>query len=136
MKEYLEKSFIKVSRKLLEWGWYTDLCTKSLFLHCLLMANWKPGEFEGIHCERGQFITSLQSLCKQTGMSVQQVRTALKHLEKTGEIARKDTARYTIITVKKYDFYQSIPEPAPEPEDKSQHPKGHHHGQGSGQGDE
>ena len=114
MKEYLEKSFVKVSRKILEWGWYTDLCTKSLFLHCLLMTNWKPGIFQGIRCERGQFITSLHSLHKQTGMSMQQVRTALKHLEKTGEIARKATARYTIITVKKYDLYQSVPEPEPE----------------------
>ena len=116
MKEYLEKSFIKVSRKILEWGWYQDSCTKSLFLHCLLKANWKPGEFDGIRCERGQFITSLHSLCMETGMSVQQIRTALKHLEKTGEIARKATARYTMITVKKYDLYQSVPEPESEPE--------------------
>lgn len=102
-----EGNFVKIYRKMLEWGWYTDTSTKCLFLHCLLKANWKPGEFQGVRCERGQFITSLSHLSQETGLSIQQVRTALKHLESTGEITRTKTPKFTVITVNKYDIYQS-----------------------------
>lgn len=33
--------YVKISRKILEWEWYTDINTKVLFLHILLKANWK-----------------------------------------------------------------------------------------------
>lgn len=98
---------MKIDRKILSWGWYTDPDTCHLFLHCILRANWKPGEWKGVHYERGQFITSLDSLSKQTGLTVRKVRTALKHLELTGEVTRKTTSKFSIITVNKYDLYQS-----------------------------
>lgn len=101
-----EGSFIKLDRKILQWGWYTNVCTKTLFLHCLLMANWKPGEFQGVRCERGQLITSLESLSRQTGLTVRQVRTALKHLETTGEVTKRATSKFTLLTVNRYDYYQ------------------------------
>ena len=100
-------NFVKIDRKILSWGWYTDPNTCHLFLHCILRANWKPGEWKGIHYERGQFITSLASLSRDTGLSIQQIRTAIKHLELTGEITRTKTPKFTVITVKKYDMYQS-----------------------------
>lgn len=102
-----EGNFVKIDRKILSWGWYTDPNTCHLFLHCILRANWKPGEWKGVHYERGQFITSLASLSRDTGLSIQQVRTAIKHLELTGEITRTKTPKFTVITVKKYDVYQS-----------------------------
>lgn len=100
-------NFVKIDRKILSWGWYTDISTKCLFLHCILRANWKPGEWRGIRYERGQFISSLAQLSQQTGLTVQQVRTALKHLESTGEITKQTTSKFTVITVKNYDLYQS-----------------------------
>lgn len=102
-----EGNFVKIDRKMLSWEWYTDPNTCHLFLHCILRANWKPGEWKGIHYERGQFITSLDSLSKQTGLTVRKVRTALNHLESTGEVTRKTTSKFSIITVNKYDLYQS-----------------------------
>lgn len=102
-----EGNFVKIDRKMISWGWYTDISTKCLFLHCILRANWKPGEWKGIRYERGQFISSLAQLSQQTGLTVQQVRTALKHLESTGEITKQTTSKFTVITVKNYDLYQS-----------------------------
>ena len=99
---------MKIYRKMLEWGWYTDTSTKCLFLHCLLKANWKPGEFQGVRCERGQFITSLGHLSRETGLSVKQVRTALKHLKETNEVASRSTSKFTVITVNNYDKYQAV----------------------------
>ena len=89
MSKNHEGNFVKISRSLLYWGWYTNVNTKCLFLHCILNANWKPGDFQGIHCQRGQFISSIEKLSQQTGLTIQQVRTALKHLESTGEITRR-----------------------------------------------
>ena len=101
-------NFVKIDRKILSWGWYTDVSTKCLFLHCILRANWKPGEFQGIHCERGQFVTSLSHLSQETGLSVKQVRTALKHLKETKEVASYSTSKFTVITVTNYDKYQAV----------------------------
>lgn len=106
MWEYSDKEYIKVFRKLVNWEWYTDTATKSLFLHCLLKANWKPTEWRGIHLERGQFVTSLASLAKETGLTIQQTRTALNHLISTNELTSKSTSKNRVITVVSYDKYQ------------------------------
>lgn len=79
--------YVKISRKILEWEWYTDVNTKVLFLHILLKANWKDGRFQGTDVPRGSFVTSQQNLAAETGLTIKNVRTALKHLENTGEVA-------------------------------------------------
>ena len=106
MWNYSDNEFIKIYRKLLNWEWYTDVNTKVLFLHCLLKANWKDGSWRGYKYKRGQFITSLPSLARETGLTIKQVRTALKHLKQTGEVADWHDSRVRIITVLSYDDYQ------------------------------
>ena len=98
-----DNTYIKISRKLLDWEWYTDTNTKALFLHMLLKANWKDGRFQGEEVPRGSFVSSLQKLSGETSLSMQEVRTALSHLKVTGEITSKPHATYSICTVVKYD---------------------------------
>lgn len=98
--------FIQLHRKIVEWEWYHDINTFRVFLHCLLMANYTDGRFEGKEVKRGQFVTSLDHLSKQTDLTVKQVRTALDHLIGTGEVASKSYSKYRVITVVKYDVYQ------------------------------
>lgn len=98
---------IKIDRRILEWEWYSDINTCRLFIHLLLKANWKDGRFQGTEVPRGSLVTSYSSLAKQTGLSVQNVRTAIKHLILTGEITSKQQAKFTVITVKNYDKYQA-----------------------------
>ena len=108
------KEFIKVYRKLMQWEWYTDINTKALFIHCLLRANWKAGEWRGVHFDAGEFITSLPSLSEETGLSVRQVRTSLERLKTTGELTDRTTDTVTgkklskcrIVTVTNWDNYQ------------------------------
>ena len=99
-------AFIKLYKKLLDWEWYDDTNTKVLFLHCLLKANWKATKWHGIDLAPGQFITSLPSLAEETHLSIKEVRTALSHLKKTGEVADKGYTKFRIITVKNWDEYQ------------------------------
>ena len=106
--DYNENEFIKLNRKIIGWEWYQNINVKTLFIHCLLKANWKAGRFEGKDIERGSFVTSLDSLSKETGLSVRQVRTALDKLFLTGELTSKSYSKYRIITVSNYEQYQSI----------------------------
>lgn len=106
MRNFSDEEYLKVFRKMVFWEWYTDVNTTKLFLHCLLMANWRPGRWKGISYERGQFFTSISGLAHETGLTVKEVRTALEHLESTNEVASKTTNRYTLITVLSFDKYQ------------------------------
>lgn len=102
-----EGNYIKLNRKILEWGWYTDTNTFKLFLHLLLSANYKDGEFLGIQIMRGQALKSISKLSFETGLTVQNVRTAINHLKSTREITCNPTKYGQLITIEKYALYQS-----------------------------
>lgn len=104
----MDTGWIKIYRSMVNWGWYTDSPVKDLFLHLLLTANWVPGVFRGRNISPGQKVTSVANLSAETGLSVQQVRTALEKLKSTGEILVEATNRYTVITVVNYCKYQSL----------------------------
>lgn len=98
--------FIKLSRKIEDWGWYNDINTFYLFFHCIIKANWKEGTFQGKKIPRGSFVTSLNKLSEETKLSIQSIRTAIKHLISTGEITSKSFSKYRIITINNYCKYQ------------------------------
>ena len=100
--------FITLHRQILDWEWYGDTNTFRLFIHILLSANFTDGRFEGRTIHRGQLVTSLTSLSAQTSLSVRQVRVSLDKLQMTGELTSQSFNRYRIITVVKYDQYQSV----------------------------
>lgn len=98
--------YIKLYRKLVQWGWYQDNVVKSLFLHFLLTASFKDFEWMGYHLKAGQIVTGRQRLAKELGFTEQQIRTGIKKLESTKEITSKTTNKYTIITVMNWEDYQ------------------------------
>ena len=100
--------YIKIHRKFLEWEWYDDTNTKSVFLHLLLNANIKPSRYRGLEVQAGSLICGEDSLANQLSMTRQQIRTALKKLESTGEITRKSTNKFSIVTICKWSNYQAI----------------------------
>lgn len=102
----LEGGFIVLQRKILSWDWYKDSNTKAVFLHLLLTANYEPGEWRGVKIKAGQRITSISKLSNELDLSFKEIRTALKHLQKTGEVACESTSQYTVITIKNYEKYQ------------------------------
>ena len=98
--------YIKLYRSLLEWEWYSDKNVCRLFIYCLLKANHKAEKWHGQEIKAGQFITSYENLAKSTGLTSQQIRTALNKLKTTGEITNKTTSRYSIITVNNWNLFQ------------------------------
>lgn len=101
--------YIRLNRKILGWGWYTDINTCRLFIHMLLRANWKEGYFRGTTVPRGSFVSSIGKLSEETQLTPDEVRTAIKHLISTKEITKQSYNKYTVFTVKNYDLYQSVP---------------------------
>lgn len=101
-------NWIKLFSKFVNWEWYKDQNTKSLFIHCLIKANWKDAKFMGEIIPRGSFVASLDTLAKELGLSVQEIRTALKHLISTNELTSKSTNKYRVITVVNYELYQQV----------------------------
>jgi len=102
----MDETWIKIYRKFLEWEWYDDINTKCLFLHLLLTASNADKKWHGMTVQRGQVITSLDSLHEDLGLSVRQIRTSLEKLKSTGEVTSKATNKFRVITICKYDSYQ------------------------------
>ena len=100
--------YISLHRQIQSWEWYKNPNTAFLFIHLLLSANFTDTRFMGKKIRRGQVVTSLPSLANETGLSIQNVRTALKHLISTGEITDDSCRTYRIITVVKYNEYQTV----------------------------
>ena len=98
--------FIVLFRKMVDWEWYTDGPCFKLFIHCLLKANYEEKHWRGIMIPRGSFVTSYPKLAKETGLTVQQLRTALKKLISTNELTKESTSDYTLISVVNYGRYQ------------------------------
>lgn len=105
--------YIKIDRKILEWEWYQNEHTKNVFLHCLLKANWKDGNFKGKLIKRGSFVTSIKKISLELDLTEDEVRTAIRHLIDTGELTKQTTNKYSVITVSNYELYQDVPEQIP-----------------------
>lgn len=98
--------YIKLHRKLLNWGWYKDQNTLAVFLHLLLIANFAETEYMGTKIYPGQAVIGRKSLAEALGMSEQNVRTALNHLKSTNEITIKVTNKFSVVTIVKWELYQ------------------------------
>jgi len=102
----MKNGFIKIDKRIMDWGWYSDTNTKSLFLHLLLKANWKDKKFKDFVVKRGQLVTSYKSLREELGLTQDQIRTSLKKLISTKEITKSITSQFTLINIENYCLYQ------------------------------
>ena len=76
----------------------------------LLKANHKTNRFlfnqREIIVQRGQLITGLKRISKDTGLTSRQIRTRLALLENLRILTRKTTNKFSIITICNYSHYQ------------------------------
>lgn len=100
--------WVKLHRKILEWEWWGDPPTRSVFIHLLLSSTHKEIRYCGINLEPGSVVTGRNKIAEEVGLSDKQVRRALSNLEKTGEIRRKRANKYSIITIENYSMYQFL----------------------------
>lgn len=106
------QGFIILPRSIGSWRWYGNPKTFRLFIHLLLSANIVDHGFDGYVIHRGQLATSRESLSRETGLTVQEVRTALHHLKSTNDITITPTSKFSIITVVSFDKFQTATSPS------------------------
>lgn len=101
-----KNGYVMLHRKVLDWEWYRDRNTKSLFFHLLLTVNIQETLWNGVKIPRGARVASYAILAQELGMTVKEIRTGCGHLERTGELARQSYPKFTVFTVVHYDSYQ------------------------------
>lgn len=106
------EGYIYLWRSLLHADFYTTPNTCHLAVYLMLTAAWKDHHIlmggKRVLLQRGQVHTGRIKLKRETGLSEQEIRTSLTHLENVGFSTRKPTSHGSIITICKYDTYQSI----------------------------
>ena len=100
------EGYIKLYRSFLQWEWHDDQSMVTVFLHCILLANWKSKQWHGQSIPRGTFITSISNLASICGLAPNTVRSCLKRLQETGELTVQTSRKGTKITVNNYANYQ------------------------------
>ncbi len=104
----METGWIKISRNIINWRWYRDPIVKSVFLHCLLMAQINETEYGEGNIEPGQFVTTIGDMALALGLSYRQVDYALSKLSRTFEIEKKRDRYCVVIKICKFADYQRI----------------------------
>lgn len=102
----MSNGFVKLHRKMTEWGWYSDSNTFRVFMHLLLTAQYKDTEWLGYKIKAGQAIAGRKRLAEELGITEHQVRVALDHLKMTNEVAIKTTNKFSIVTIVNWEKYQ------------------------------
>lgn len=98
--------WIKLHRKMLDWGWYKDPAVKIVWLHLLLTVNREDSEFKGHKVPVGAGVFGRKELAGASGLTEKQVRRALEVLEKGQQIGIQRTNKFSIITITKWADYQ------------------------------
>ena len=103
----MNSGFITLHRRILDWQWYEDANVMRVFLHLLLTANHKDKKWKGTTIKRGQLATSYDSIAVKLGLTYRQVRFAISKLKKSEECVTRKSGLFLLVTIVKYDDYQS-----------------------------
>lgn len=100
------EGWIKLHRSLLDWEWYDDIPARLLLIHLLISVNYEDKKWRGQIVKSGSMVLSWDNLTKSCGLTNQQARTAMSKLEKSGEVTRKITNRYQVVSLTKWEKLQ------------------------------
>lgn len=108
------QGWIKLHRELTEKAIWTESTPqqKVILITLLTLANHKQKEWEWqgqkYKAKPGQFVTSLPKIAEKSGagITIQNVRTALKRFEKYEFLTDQSTALNRLITIVNWGFYQ------------------------------
>ena len=106
MKSEYNRGYIKLWRSIAHWHWWNDKNTSRLWIVILLNANWENNLWKGREIKRGSLLTSTKALAEMSQLTIQQTRTALKHLISTNDITIESTNEFSVITIVNYEFWQ------------------------------
>lgn len=117
--------WIKLHRSLLDWEWYEDVNAMRLLVHLLLTVNYEDKKWKGTTIKAGSMVLSWSTLSESCGLTIKQCRGAMKKLENSKEVVRIRTNKYQVVTLVKWEKFQS--------KEKERAGKGYAKGQTEGQ---
>ena len=104
----MNEGWIKLHRSLVSWEWFSDSRVTHLFLYIMLNASHNEYKWKGKKFKSGQMPFGRNKASLETGLSIQNIRTALKKLELTNEITIDSNRQGTVITVVNWNKYQGL----------------------------
>jgi hypothetical protein len=106
----MDRGYVKLWRKSLENEWLSNHVLWCFWCWCLLKATHKPKEqmvgFQKVQLEPGQFVFGIHKAARAISASPQQIRTCVSSLEKLGNLTKKSTNKFSIISIINWDIYQ------------------------------
>ena len=103
-----QTGWIKLNRNITEWRWVRSPITLAVWVHLLVRANYKDVQIGKDTVYRGEVYLAQEILANEIGITRKQLRTALQHLQETGEIrAKRKIGKVVVISIPNYDAYQS-----------------------------
>lgn len=101
--------FMIINReKLSDWAWLSDKQIYYAFTRMLFKANFESKMWRNIEVGRGSFVCGIDNYAAELGFSTQSLRTILKKLKRSGDIATKSTNKFSIITICEYDDWVCV----------------------------
>lgn len=100
------QGWIKIHRKFQNWEWRDSPKHVAVFLDLLLEANHKDKKYRGKLIKAGSLTTSYSKISERTGVSIKSVRTVLKDLIETQEVAYQNCKQFSMISITNWESYQ------------------------------
>lgn len=101
------KGYAILSRDVTQKPWFNDPNTLKLYVFLLVNAAFSDMEREYCTVHKGEYMTSVSTLSKLTGLTIRQTRTALSHLKKTNDITIAANTKFSIIKLNSTAFEPS-----------------------------
>ena len=106
----MDDGFILLFRGIQEQPWYKNSDHKSVFIHLLIKAAYKPVKvnFHGcnINLLPGQLASSYEQLARDLGLTKALVQRAIKKFKDLGQISTLNFKKYTVIKISAWSDFQ------------------------------
>lgn len=106
----MSTGWIKLHRKILDNPIFKNDKLFRVFIYLLLKASHSDHEFligdSIVKLKEGEWATGRKAISRDTGLTEQNVRTAITKLEKLGILTIKITVKYSVFSIVNWDCYQ------------------------------
>jgi len=90
---------ITLSKDILNQDWYRDKNVRLTYIHLLLSCEMTPVEIDGETVNRGELISTYEQLSKQIGISVKELRNALRGIQRANKGQTKGQTTHSTFIV-------------------------------------
>lgn len=97
------KAYIMLNQEFVNWKWFRNRNTLIVYLWLLSSANLSTEKVFSETVNRGSVLTNNSTIASECNLTIQNVRTALSNLVKSGDIKREYRNHYQIITITDFE---------------------------------